>query len=61
MYQLSSLPPTALKDLRRLDAYDWSPARIAKILNFRYGFTLAAADVAALLAELSAKDETSPF
>ena len=46
MYQLSSLPPAALKDLRRLDPYDWSPARIAKILNFRYGFTLAAADVA---------------
>ena len=61
MYQLSSLPLAALKDLRRLDAYDWSPARIARILNFRYGFTLTAADVAALLAELSTKDKASPF
>ncbi len=61
MFQLSSLSPAAVKDLRRLDAYDWTPARIASILNFRYGLTLTTADVSALLTELYEKEEAAPL
>lgn len=46
-----TLPPAALKALRRYVSYGWMPAITSSLLNRQFGLSLKAHDIALILAQ----------